>query len=79
MNWRYWGKTLIKLLNLINRVYNLNNNGSETEKKALKILTEEGKHVGRWSRSHASRVREGIQSMLAREHVSSQATLTRES
>ena len=32
MNSPYWGKTLIKLLNLTNSVYNFNDNGSENEK-----------------------------------------------
>ena len=36
MNSRYWRKILIKLLNLTNSVYNLNNNGSETEKSGIK-------------------------------------------
>ena len=36
MNSRYWGKTLIKLLNLINTVYNFNKNDSETEKSGIK-------------------------------------------
>ena len=36
MNSRYWGKTLIKLLNLTSSEYEFNNNGSETEKCAIK-------------------------------------------
>ena len=42
---------------------------------ASKLLTEETKHTGMWSRGHASRVKQGAQSMLTHEHVSSQATL----
>ena len=48
------------------------------KKVASKLLTEDEKHVGRWSRGHASLVRQGTQGMLAREHVTSQATFTRE-
>ena len=51
MNSRYWGK-LIKLLNYTNSVYNLNNNGSEIEKSALKTTYYGGKacwQVIRWS------------------------------
>ena len=36
MNSRYCEKTLMKLLNFINNVYNFNNNGSETEKSTIK-------------------------------------------
>ena len=36
INSRYWGKILIKLLNLTNSVHNFNNNGSETEKSDIK-------------------------------------------
>ena len=43
-----------------------------------KLLTMEGKHVGRWSRGHANHLRQRTQGTLAREHVSLQATLTRE-
>ena len=64
--------------NLTNSVYNFNNNDSETEKKASKLLAEEAKHIGRCLCFHTSLVREGTQGMLTREHVSSQATLTRE-
>ena len=45
---------------------------------ATKLLTEWAKHVGRWSRGHTSRVRQGTQDMLTRKHVSTQTTLTRE-
>ena len=66
MNSRYWGK-LIKLLNYTNSVYNLNNNGSEIEKSALKTTycgAVWGKglkacwHLSTWvcaSRCHVSR------------------------
>ena len=43
MNSRYWGTTLIKLLNLTNSVYNFNNNGSETGKNAMKTAYWRGK------------------------------------
>ena len=39
------------------------------KKVASKLLTEETNHVGKWSCGHASRVRHGTQSILAREHV----------
>ena len=45
---------------------------------ASKLLTEEKEHVDKWSRGHASRVKQGTQGMLAREHMSSLATLTLE-
>ena len=35
MNSRYWGKTVIKLLDLTNTLYDFRNNGSETENMAL--------------------------------------------
>ena len=53
MNSCYWGETLVKLLNLTNSVHNFNNNGSETEKVASKLPTEEARHVNRWSCDHA--------------------------
>ena len=43
MNSRYWGRTVIKFLNLTNSVYNFNNNGSETEKSGIKTTYWEGK------------------------------------
>ena len=43
MNSRYWWKTLIKLLNLTNSVYNFNNNGNETEKSDIKFTYWVGK------------------------------------
>ena len=48
------------------------------KKMASKLLTEEVRYVGRCSRDHGSLVRQGTQGMLTREHVSPQATLTRE-
>ena len=74
----YWRKTLIKLSNLTNSVYNFNNNGSETEKVAPKLLTKQARYVGRWSRGQASHLKQGTQGMLEREHLSSQGTLTGE-
>ena len=57
MNLRYWGKTVIKLLNLINSVYNFSNNDSETENSGIKTSTLALEHVS-------------TQDTLAREHVS---------
>ena len=65
MNSRYWGKTVIKLLNLTNSVYNFSNNGSETENSGIKTSTLAREHVS-------------TQGTLAREHVSTQGTLARE-
>ena len=62
MNSRYWGKTIIKLLNLINSVYIFSNNGSETENSSIKTSTLVREHVS-------------TQVTLAREHVSTQGTL----
>ena len=39
-------------------------------KVASKLLTEEAKHVGRWSRGQTRRLRQGTQGMLARELAS---------
>ena len=47
------------------------------EKVASKLLTKQARHAGRWSRGHASHVRQETQGMLVCEHMSSQATLTR--
>ena len=41
MNLYYWGKTSIKLSNLINSVYNFNRNGNEAEKVASKLLSKQ--------------------------------------
>ena len=64
MSSRYWGKILIKLLNLTNNVYNLNSNGSKTEKKKRK--EEKLKHVGGNSRGYTDRMKQGTQGMLTR-------------
>ena len=51
------------------------------KKVASKLLTEEVKDVGRWSRGHASRVKQDTQRMLTWwhvRHVSSHGTLERE-
>ena len=37
------------------------------KKAAPKLLTEEAKHVGRWSHGHPSSVRQETQGMFARE------------
>ena len=66
MNSRYWGKTVIKLLNLINSVYNFSNNGSETENGSIKTSTLACEHVS-------------PQGTLASEHVSTKGTMARES
>ena len=47
------------------------------KKVASKLLTKQARHASRWSRGHASNVRQGTQGMLVCEHMSSQATLTR--
>ena len=64
MNSRYWGRTVIKLLNLTNSVYNFSNNGSETENSDIKTSTLAREHVN-------------TQGMLARENISTQGTLAR--
>ena len=46
INSRYWGKKVIKLLNLTKSVYNFSNNGSEIEKSDVKTST--------WARKHAA-------------------------
>ena len=74
----YWVKTLFKFSNLTNSVYNFSNNGSETKKMASKLLTEETRHVGRWSPGNTSHVKQWTQGKLAYDHVSSYGTLTRE-
>ena len=48
------------------------------KKVVSELLTEEAKHVGRWSRDHTSRVRQVIQGILTREHLRSQDTLISE-
>ena len=65
MNSCYWGKTVIKLLNLTNSVYNFSNNGSETENSGIKTSTLAREHVS-------------TQGTLAREHMRAQSTLARE-
>ena len=45
MNSRYWGKTVIKLWNLTNSVYNFSNNGNETEISGIKTSTSARAHV----------------------------------
>ena len=65
MNSRYWGKTVIKLLNLTNSVYNFRNSCSETENSDIKTSTLAREHVS-------------MQGTLAREDVSTQDTLVRE-
>ena len=64
MNSRYWGKTVIKLLNLTNSVYNFSNNGSETENSGIKTST-------------LAREQVSTQGTLAREHINAEGTLTR--
>ena len=48
------------------------------KKLVSKLLTEEARHVGWWSRNNARHVRQWTHGMFAREHVSSQRTLIRE-
>ena len=72
MNSRYRGKTIIKLLNLTNSVFNFSNNGSETENSGIKTSMLADEHVsnqGTLSREHVR-----AQGMLTREHVSTQGT-----
>ena len=64
MNSRYWGKTVIKLLNLTYSVYNFSNNGSETKNSGIKTSTMAREHVS-------------TQGTLAPEHISTQGTLVR--
>ena len=76
MNSRYWGKTVIKLLNLTNSVYNFSNNGNKTENSGIKTSMLAREHVstqGTLEREHMS-----THDTLAREHVSKQDTLSRE-
>ena len=76
MNSRYCGKTVIKQLNLTNRLYNLSNNGSETENSGIKNSSLVCEHVstqGTLARGHVS-----TQGTLVRIHVSMQSTLARE-
>ena len=59
MNSRYWGKTVIKLLNLTNSVYNFSTNGSETENNGIKNSTLAREHVstqGTLARKHGGHV-----------------------
>ena len=67
MNSRHWKKTVIKLLNRTNSVYNFSNNGSETENSGIKPSTLARKHA-----RHVS-----TQDTLAREHVGTQGILAR--
>ena len=76
MNSRYWGKTVIKLLNLTNSVYNFINTDSETESSGIKTSTLTREHVstqGTFAREHIS-----TQGPLAHKHVSTQGTLARD-
>ena len=56
MNSRYWGKTVIKLLNFTSSVYNFSNNGNWTENSGIKTSPLAREHVS-------------TQGTLAREHV----------
>ena len=59
MNSRYWGKTVIKLLNLINSVYNFSNNDRETENSGIKTSTLTRGYIstqGTLTRKHARHV-----------------------
>ena len=61
MNSRYWGKTIIELLNFTNSVYNFSRNGSETENSGTKTNTLAHEHVS-------------TEDTLASEHVRTQGT-----
>ena len=76
MNSRYWGKTVIKLLNLTNNVYKCTISATMTGK--LKKVESKLVYGDRWSCGHASRARQWTQDMLARKQLSLQDTLTRE-
>ena len=80
MNSRYLRKALIKLLNLTNSVYNSPIMAVKLKKMISNLLTEETKHVGRWSRGYISHVRQGsIRGMLSTwAHQLAQVTLTHE-
>ena len=78
MNSSYWAKTSIKLSTLTNSVCNLTAMAVNLKKAASNRLTKQESHAGRWSRGHASHVRQGIQGKLEREDMSSQGALTRE-
>ena len=64
---RFWGKTVIKFLNLTNSVYNFSNNGSETENCGIKTST--------LARKHARQV--SMEAHKAGWHVITQGTLAR--
>ena len=67
MNSRYWGKTVIKRLNLTNSVYNFSNNGSKNENSGIKTSTLVREHIST----------QGTLARKAREHVSTQGTWAR--
>ena len=76
MNSRYCGKTVIKLLNLINSVYNFSKNCSETENSGIKTSTLAREHVG--TQGTLAHEYVSTQGTLACEHVSMQDTLASE-
>ena len=76
MNLRYWRKSVIKLLNLTNSVYNFSNNGSEAENSGIKTSTLAREHLS--TQDRLAREYRSTQGTLAREHVNKQGTLARE-
>ena len=82
MNSRHWKKTVIKLLNRTNSVYNFSNNGSETENSGIKPSTLARKHArhvstqGTLAREHVRH--DGKWARNSRWYVSTQGTLARE-
>ena len=76
MNLRYWGKTVIKLLNLINSVYNFSSNGNKFEKSGIKTSMLACEHLSMQGTLPHECV--STQGMLACELVSTQGTLAHE-
>ena len=75
MNSLYWGKTVIKLLNIINNVDNFSNISSKNENSGIKTSTLAREYIntqGTLAREHVSE-----QDTWAREHVNLQGTLVR--
>ena len=59
MNSRYWGKTVIKLLNLTNSVYNFSNIDSKIGNSGIKTSTLAREHLSTqdtWARKDAGHV-----------------------
>ena len=76
MNSCSWGKTVFKLLDLTNSVYNFSNNGSETENSGIETSTLAREYVSTQGMSTREHLR--TQGTLACEHVNTQGTLARD-